>query len=243
MDISIVSASFIYSISFSHSIYSSCCLTHWNEAGWAHLKVLRHIDLLFRRIQLDDAFVSPFLLSLFLLPSLRPSCACVSSPHTHTRTSRTFFAKFSLISFWHFHIFLIFPHFPLPVFLLFTFYFTFAGLDGNFAILFGFSHFAGCARSHRKTMKIGFVTLLIFRMCDASPPAPLDTRVPLSLQRTACWLSLWLPPLWSSVTRGGGGGAWKGNGNGPESEAFGKRRWLFIARVIVAVFIWQQLKP
>lgn len=173
MDISIVSASFIYSIPFRHSIYSLGCLTHWNEARWAHLKVLRHIDLLFRRIQLDDAFVSPFLLFLFLSPSLRPSCACVSSPHTHT--SRTLSAKFSLISFWHFHIFLIFPHFPLPVFLLFTFYFTFAGLDGNFAILFGFSHFAGCARSHRKTMKIGFVTLLIFRLCDA-PRAPLSLR-------------------------------------------------------------------
>lgn len=212
MDISIVSASFIYSIPFRHSIYSLGCLTHWNEARWAHLKVLRHIDLLFRRIQLDDAFVSPFLLSLFLSPSFRPSCACVSSPHTHTHTLLALSQR--NLALFHFGISTFFSFSPIFLCLFFYFLLFTSLLPVLMEILLYFlvSHISlDAPEATAKQWKLVLLLCLFFGcVTHPAPPSPLDTRVLLSLQRTACWLSLWLPPLWSSVTRGGGG-AWKGN--------------------------------
>lgn len=132
--------------------------------------------------------------------------------------------KFRFISFWHFPILLIFLIFFLYslayFFLLFTFYFTFAGLRVLMEILLYFlvSHILlDAPEATAKQWKLVLLLCLFFG-CDAPFPqcsSPCSTHC---LRRTACWLSLWLPPLWSSAM---------GEGKGPETEGFWQKTLAF----------------
>lgn len=106
------------------------------------------------------------------------------------------------------------------IFLLFTFYFTFAGLRVLMEILLYFlvSHILlDAPEATAKQWKLVLLLCLFFG-CDAPFPqcsSPCSTHC---LRRTACWLSLWLPPLWSSAM---------GEGKGPETEGFWQKTLAF----------------